>query len=100
MSHVIVSIVSSVGVSSVSECVERVKCVECVECTSRHAPKCERRGTLRVMLPGGLGDAGQAGDCVKQFQYVYRVFEHCRVRQATRRVGGGGSNPEPHTVFF
>jgi len=52
------------------------------------------------MLPGGLGDAGQAGDCVKQFQYVYRVFEHCRVRQATRRVGGGGSNPEPHTVFF
>jgi hypothetical protein len=30
------------------------------------------------MLPGGLGDAGQAGDCVKQFQYV-RVFEHCRV---------------------
>ena len=49
------------------------------------------------MLPGGLGAAGQAGDCVKQFQYV-RVFEHCRVRQATRRVGGGGSNPEPHAT--
>jgi len=43
--------------------------------------------------------AGQAGDCVKQFQYV-RVFEHCRVRQAARRVGGGGSNPEPHACFF
>jgi hypothetical protein len=57
------------------------------------------RRTLRVMLPGGLGDAGQAGDCVKQFQYV-RVFEHWRVRQAARRVGGRGSNPEPHAVFF
>ena len=57
------------------------------------------RGTLRVMLPGGLGDAGQAGDCVKQFQYV-RVFEHCWVCQAARRVGGRGSNPEPHAVFF
>ena len=51
------------------------------------------------MLPGGLGDAGQAGDCVKPFQYV-RVFEHCRVRQAARCVFGGGSNPEPHVVFF
>ena len=51
------------------------------------------------MLPGGLGDAGQAGDCVKPFQYV-RVFEHCRVRQAARLVGGRGSNPEPHAFFF
>ena len=53
-------------------------------------------------MPGGLGDAGQAGDCVKQFQYV-RVFEHCRVRSAclaARRVGGRGSNPEPHAFFF
>ena len=50
------------------------------------------------MLPGGLGDAGQAGDCVKQFQYV-RVFEHCRVRQAARLVGGRGSNPEPNAFF-
>ena len=51
------------------------------------------------MLPGGLGDAGQAGDCVKPFQYV-RVFEHCRVHQAARLVGGRGSNPEPHAFFF
>ena len=56
------------------------------------------RGALRVMLPRGLGDAGQVGDCVKQIQYV-RVFEHCWVHQAARRVGGGGSNPEPHTCF-
>jgi len=37
------------------------------------------------MLPR-LGDAGQAGDCVKQFQYV-RVFKHCRVRQSGGHAG-------------
>jgi len=71
-------------------------------------------GHFRV-LPGAAGCcrvagvAGVAGlltvllgrDCVffrVKFQYV-RVFEHCRVRQAARRVGGGGSNLEPHAVL-
>ena len=65
-------------------------------------------GCCRVA--GVAGVAGFAGlltvllgrDCVffcVKFQYVL-VFEHCRVRPAARRVGGGGSNPEPHAVFF
>ena len=50
------------------------------------------------MLPRGLGDAGQLGDCVKQIQYV-RLFEHCRVHQAARRVGAAGEPGAAH-VFF
>ena len=49
------------------------------------------------MLPRELGDAGQVGDCVEQIQYA-RVFEHCRVHQATRRVGSGGSTPLEHRL--
>ena len=33
-------------------------------------------------------------------KHAFFTVEHCRVRQAARRVGGGGSNPEPHAGFF
>ena len=86
-------------------------------CGASHASHTLSKTTLQLMeisgvaglLPGAAGCCRVAGlltvllgrDCVffcVKFQYV-RVFEHCRVL-AARRVGGGGSNPEPHAFFF
>jgi hypothetical protein len=90
--------------------VERVGvCQACRACRvcqvlTRHAPKRECR-----VAPGdfaghaarwAIGDAGQAGDCVKQFQYV-RVFEHCRVA-CVGRPGAlvAGARTRSLTRFF
>jgi hypothetical protein len=63
---------------------------------------CMRIDESQLIARAGLLTVLLGRDCVffcVKFQYV-RVFEHCRVRQAARRIGGGGSNPEPHAVFF
>jgi len=65
-------------------------------------PGCRGCRGCRVCRVAGLLTVLLGQDCVffcVKFQYV-QVFEHCRVRQAARRVGGGGSNPEPHAFFF
>ena len=79
-------------------------CRACRVCQvlTRHAPKRECR-----VAPGdfaghaarwAIGDAGQAGDCVKQFQYV-RVFEHCRVACSGQARWWQGLEPGVSGVF-